>query len=94
MKVFHDKNILRKTFEPSQKVLLYNSRLHLFPGKLRTRWTGPFIVKTVYPYGTVEIENPKNGNIFKVNGQRLKPFLDNFIPEVESMTLENPVYQD
>lgn len=94
MKVFHDKNILRKTFEPSQKVLLYNSRLHLFPGKLRTRWTGPFIVKTVSPYGTVEIENPKNGNIFKVNGQRLKPFLDNFIPEVESMTLENPVYQD
>ena len=94
MKVFHDKNILRKTFEPSQKVLLYNSRLHLFPSKLRTRWTGPFIVKTVYPYGTVEIENPKNGNIFKVNGQRLKPFLDNFIIEVESTTLEDPVYQD
>lgn len=94
MKVFHDKNILRKTFELSQKVLLYNSRLYLFPGKLRTRWTGPFIVKTVYPYRTIEIENPKNGNIFKVNGQRLKPFLDNFIPEVESMTLENPVYQD
>jgi len=35
MKVFHDKQILRKSFEPSQKVLLYNSRLHLFPGKLR-----------------------------------------------------------
>ncbi len=49
MKVFHDKNILRKSFEPSQKVLLYNSRLHLFPGKLRSRWTGPFVVKNVYP---------------------------------------------
>jgi hypothetical protein len=33
MKVFHDKNIFRKSFEPLQKVLLYNSRLHLFPGK-------------------------------------------------------------
>ncbi|XP_038978855.1 uncharacterized protein LOC120109176, partial [Phoenix dactylifera] len=63
MKVFHDRNIIRKIFEPSQKVLLYNSRLHLFPGKLRSRWTGPFIVKTVYPYGTVEIENPNTGNI-------------------------------
>ena len=49
MKVFHDKQILRKSFEPSQKVLLYNSRLHLCPGKLRSRWTGPFIVKNVFP---------------------------------------------
>lgn len=37
MKVFHDKKILRKTFELGQKVLLYNSKLHLFPGKLRSR---------------------------------------------------------
>ena len=94
MKVFHDKNILRKSFEPSQKVLLYNSRLHLFPRKLRSRWTGPFVVKNVYPYGTVEIENPRNGNIFKVNGQLLKPFLENYIPKVESTPLEDPVYQD
>jgi dTDP-4-amino-4,6-dideoxygalactose transaminase len=56
MKIFHDKNILRKTFEPSQKVLLYNSRLHLFPGKLRSRWTGPYNVKSVFPYGTIEMK--------------------------------------
>ncbi|KAI5323449.1 hypothetical protein L3X38_032521 [Prunus dulcis] len=60
IKVFHDKNILRKNFEPSQLVLLYNSRLDLFTRKLRTKWTGPFIVKRVFPYGTVEVENPKN----------------------------------
>lgn len=90
MKVFHDKNIVRKTFEPSQKVLLYNSRLHLFPGKLRSKWTGPFIVKTVYPHGAVEIENPSNGNIFKVNGQRLKPFFENFSRLEESITLHDP----
>lgn len=35
-KIFHDKFILRKTFEPSQKVLLYRSRLHLFLGKLKS----------------------------------------------------------
>uniref|UniRef100_A0A2N9I5J1 RNA-directed DNA polymerase n=1 Tax=Fagus sylvatica TaxID=28930 RepID=A0A2N9I5J1_FAGSY len=62
--------------------------------ELRSRWTGPFVVKNVYPYGTVEIENPQNGNTFKVNGQRLKPFLENYIPEVESTPLEDPVYQD
>ena len=60
IKLFHDKTIVRKTFEPHQKVLLYSSRLHMFLGKLRSRWTGPFVVKVVYPYGTVEIENPEN----------------------------------
>ena len=54
-KLFHDKNTVRKTFEPYQKVLLCSFRLHIFPSKLRSRWTGPFIVKVVYPYGAVEI---------------------------------------
>ena len=35
--------------------------------KSRSRWTNPFIVKRVYPHGAIKIENPKNGNIFKVN---------------------------
>ena len=65
LKLFHDKTIMRKTFEPHQKVLLYNSRLHMFPGKLRSKWTGPFIVKVVYPYGTVEIENLEMGKPLK-----------------------------
>ena len=63
VKRVHDKNILRKSFEPGQKVLLYNSRLHLFPGKLRSRWTGPFIVRIVYPHDAIEIENPKNSDM-------------------------------
>ncbi|XP_060962150.1 uncharacterized protein LOC133032282 [Cannabis sativa] len=49
-KLYHDKNILRKDFSTGQKVLLYNSRLHLFPGKLRSKWTGPFTVRTVFPH--------------------------------------------
>ena len=55
----------------------------MFPRKLRSRWTGRFIVKNVFSHGAIEIENPKNGNIFKVNGQRLKPFLENFSQEEE-----------
>ena len=72
VKAFHDKHIIRKTFEPNQKVLLYNSHLHLFLGKLKSRCTGPYIVKTVFPHGVVEIKNHASGNIFKVNGQRAK----------------------
>ena len=94
IKLFHDKNIVRKTFEPHQKVLLYNSRLHIFPGKLHSRWTGPFIVKIVHPYGAVEIENLKNEKLFKVNGQRLKPFLENFDRQESSEELVDPVYRD
>ena len=94
LKLFHDKNIVRKSFEPHQKVLLYSSRLHIFPGKLRSRWTGPFIVKVVYPYGAVEIENTKNGKTFKVNGQRLNPFLENFDRQKSSEELVDPLYWD
>ena len=36
-RAWHDKNILRKSFKVGEKVLLYNSRLQLFPGKLRSR---------------------------------------------------------
>jgi hypothetical protein len=94
IKVFHDKKILKKTFNVGKKVLLYNSRLHLFPGKLRSRWSGPFIVKHVYLYGACDIKNPKNGNVFKVNGHRLKVYFDNFLVEHDSIELGDPVYKD
>ncbi|KAI5316279.1 hypothetical protein L3X38_045455 [Prunus dulcis] len=55
---------------------------------------GPFIVKRVFPYGTVEDEDPKNRNIFKVNGQQLKPYLGRCVPEDETVSLNEPVYQD
>ena len=85
-KLFHDQIITRKNFAPGDRVLLYNSRLHIFAGKLKTRWSGPFIVRTVFPHGAVLIADPKNNTEFKVNGQRLKPFLTN-----EPMTPDNSV---
>jgi len=36
-KLFNDLYIFRKEFSPGMEVLLYDSRLHLFPGKLRSR---------------------------------------------------------
>ena len=44
MKAWHDKHIVRKEFEPGQQVLLFNSRLKLFPSKLKSKWSGPFTV--------------------------------------------------
>ncbi|XP_074346681.1 uncharacterized protein LOC141685484 [Apium graveolens] len=71
-KVFYDKMIQRKNFEIGQKGLLYHFRLRLFPGKLRLRWIGPFKTVEVFSYGAVVIKKD-DGNIFKVNGHRLKP---------------------
>ena len=51
-----------------------NSRLHLFAEKLKIHWSGPFVVHTIFSYGAVKFFDPKDGKIFKVNGQRLKSF--------------------
>ena len=74
-KLFHDQIITRKKFAPGNKILLYNSKLHIFAGMLKTRWSGPFIVRTVFSHCAVINVDPKNNMEFKVNGQRLKPFL-------------------
>ena len=75
-KLFHNRHIFRKEFAPGMKVLLYDSRLHLFSRKLRSRWTGPYIVSHVFPYGAVGIQDPQSGVTFKVNGQCLKQILE------------------
>ncbi|GKF28378.1 hypothetical protein Tco_0094720, partial [Tanacetum coccineum] len=72
-KRWHDSKIIDKEFREGEEVLVFNSRLKLFPGKLRTRWYGPYTVSKVYPCGTVEVCG-KNGVRFKVNGHRLKKY--------------------
>ena len=94
MKLFQDKIIVRKTFEPNQTVILYDSKLHIFSGKLRTRWDGPNIVREVFEYGAVVIEDPKDGRILKVNGQRLRPYLGEVVLAEETMSLKLPTYGD
>ena len=54
-KAWHEKHIVRKEFKSGQQVLLFNSRLKLFRGKLKSKWPGPFIMVQVFPYGGVEI---------------------------------------
>ena len=91
-KAFHDKMISRKEFFVGKKILLYNSRLTLFPGKLKSRWIGPFVITNVFPHGAVEIKSSKMGNIHKVNGHRLKPYFEPFgNVQQENLSLEEPV---
>ena len=55
LKKWHDQMVVRKNFEKGDQVLLYDSKLHLFPGKLKSRWIGPFTIHEVYTNGTVEL---------------------------------------
>ena len=74
-KAFHDKHINRKTCHVHDKVWVYNYHLKLFPGKLRSRWDGPYEVLEVFDNGSVLILDPKTKNSFKVNRHRLKPYI-------------------
>ncbi|XP_030508906.2 uncharacterized protein LOC115723554 [Cannabis sativa] len=69
-----DQSLVRKEFQRGKQVLLFNSRLKLFPGKLKSRWSGPFTVVKAFPYGGVELKG-ESLQTFKVNGQRLKLYL-------------------
>ncbi|XP_074314770.1 uncharacterized protein LOC141650284 [Silene latifolia] len=71
-KRFHDKCIIRREFKEGELVLLYDTRLKFFSGKLRSKWTGPFTVVRSFPHGAVEIS--QGDRTFKVNGQRLKHY--------------------
>ncbi|KAM2418043.1 hypothetical protein ACFX1W_024779 [Malus domestica] len=78
-KAFHDNMIRGKSFSIGQKVLLFNSRLRLFPGKLRSKWIGPFVITNISSYGAIQIQSLKTGHEFQVNGHRLKPNYENLL---------------
>ena len=73
-KKWHDQRILRREFKARDQVLLFNSRLRLFPGKLKSKWSGPFTVVSSPQCGTLTLRT-SNHEEFKVNGQRLKHYL-------------------
>ena len=73
-KKWHDQRILRKEFREGEQVLLFNSRLKLFPGKLNSKWSGPYTVVSSNTFGAVTLKDD-TGEEFKVNGQRLKHYL-------------------
>ena len=74
MKKYHDNKIEKWEFMVGDLVLLFNSRLRLFPGKPKSKWTGPYLVTQLFSHGAVELET-KEGVWFKVNGQRKKIYI-------------------
>nr|GEW80057.1 reverse transcriptase domain-containing protein [Tanacetum cinerariifolium] len=86
-KRLHDSNIKDRVFNIDDRVLLFNSRLKIFSGKLKSRWSDPFTISHVYPYGTVELAQSDGPN-FKVNGHRLKHYFGEDVPKY-SRNLKN-----
>ena len=74
-KKIHDSQLKTiKQFYPGDEVLLYNSRLKLFPGKLKSRWSGPYTVVRQASLGSVLIKLHDQKS-FMVTGHRLKKYL-------------------
>ena len=67
-KAWHDKHLMLNEPKSGQQVLLFNSRLKLFPGNLRSRLSRSFVITQVFPYNSIELMQPERGR-FKVNGQ-------------------------
>nr|GEX29012.1 retrovirus-related Pol polyprotein from transposon 17.6 [Tanacetum cinerariifolium] len=82
-KRLHDSKVKNRVFNIGVRVHLFNSRLKIFSGKLKSRWSGPFTI----PYGTVELSQPDGPN-FKVNGHRLKHYFGEDIPKLYSSNLK------
>nr|GEW62143.1 reverse transcriptase domain-containing protein [Tanacetum cinerariifolium] len=80
-KRLHDSKIKNRVFNIGNRVLLFKSRLKIFSGKLKSRWSGPFNISQFYPYGTVEMSQPDGPNL-KVNGHRLKHYFGEDVPKL------------
>nr|GFB74718.1 reverse transcriptase domain-containing protein [Tanacetum cinerariifolium] len=80
-KRIHDSKIKNRVFNVDDQVLLFNSRLKIFSGKLKSHWSRPFTIAKVFPYGTVELSHA-NGPNFKVNGHRIKHYFRGDVPQL------------
>ncbi|GJS97826.1 reverse transcriptase domain-containing protein [Tanacetum coccineum] len=74
-KKIHDSKIKNRVFNVGDRVLLFNSRLKIFSGKLKTYWTGPFTVAQVFPYGTVELSQTDGPNFKDFKASRTRGFV-------------------
>ena len=74
IKKWHDQKILRREFKAGDHVLLFNSKLKFFPGKLKSKWSGRYTMMSYTQFRAVTLKT-SNGEEFKVNGQRLKQYL-------------------
>nr|GEV53891.1 reverse transcriptase domain-containing protein [Tanacetum cinerariifolium] len=86
-KKLHDSKIKNHIFTIGDRVLLFNSHLKIFSGKLKTHWSGPFTITKVFPYGTAELSQPDGPNV-KVNGHLVKHYFGGEIPLLVVLDLQ------
>ncbi|GKD43653.1 reverse transcriptase domain-containing protein, partial [Tanacetum coccineum] len=86
-KKLHDSKIKNRIFNVGAQVLLFNSRLKIFSGKLKSRWSGPFTITEVYHYGTAKLSHADGSN-FKVNCHRLKHYYGGDTPPLVILDLQ------
>nr|GEW00502.1 reverse transcriptase domain-containing protein [Tanacetum cinerariifolium] len=80
-KRLRDSKIKGRVFNIGDRILHFNSRLKIFSGKLKSRWSGPFTISHVFQYGTVELSQHDGPN-FNVNGHRLKHYFGEDVPKM------------
>nr|GEU54751.1 reverse transcriptase domain-containing protein [Tanacetum cinerariifolium] len=92
-KNIHDSKIKNRVFDVGDRVLLFNSRLKIFSGKLKIRWTGPFTVAQGFPYGTFElsqIDGPNFKDCLDFEDTRARGFVLRSL-EPQSLAYGNPI---
>nr|GFB68785.1 reverse transcriptase domain-containing protein [Tanacetum cinerariifolium] len=87
-KKLHGEKIKNRTFNVGDQVLLFNSKLEIFSGKLKSRWSGPFTISEIYPYETAKLVH-QDGCNFKVNCHRLNHFHGGDPPLLEIPDVQN-----
>nr|GEV99473.1 reverse transcriptase domain-containing protein [Tanacetum cinerariifolium] len=93
MKKIHDSKIKNRVFNVGDRVLLFNSRLKIISGKFKIRWTGPFNVAQVFPYGTIELSQNDRPNIkiaLDLEASRARGFVHRPL-KLQSLAYGNPI---
>jgi len=82
---WHDALLNKKTFHDGDWALLYDSRFQDFPGKLQTRWLGPYEIKQVHDNSTLMLTTIDGfGSSFKANGHRVCLYQNHLLENIST----------
>ena len=82
------KRIQKCEFNAGDYILLFNSRLRFFAGKLLSKLEGPYVIEEVYHSGAIKVNNFEGTNPKVVNGQRIKHYISSNPVNVETNVIE------
>ena len=71
MKKGTEQKFAKQEFVVGDFVLVDSSGVPCLPGRLKSKWTGPYLITQVFPHGAVELK-AKEGVRFKRNRDRIK----------------------